>query len=230
MHWHLTSPRFGLVPVTNLAFTRGGRGGRQRPPLKALFLALAIGTFALLGSTRLVSAHAEPERANPPINGSVPVAPAVVEIWFDEEVQTEGTTIQVIGPGGIQVDLGDAAVDLRDPNRQRVTVSLRSGLGPGAYTVQWVSVSGADGDEARGGYLFRVGAASPVASPVVTPAVEPTLPAATSATPTPAQPAAEEADFDSRSFGISVGVGVVAALVIYLFWRLVRPKNPRFRG
>ena len=154
----------------------------------------------------------------------------MVEIWFDEEVQTEGTTIQVIGPGGIQVDLGDAAVDLQDPNRQRVAVSLRSGPGPGAYTVQWVSVSGTDGDEARGGYLFRVGAASPVASPVVTPVVKPTLPAATSATPTPAQPVAEGADFDSRSFGISVGVGVVAAVVIYLFWRLVRPKNPRFRG
>jgi hypothetical protein len=42
--------------------------------------------------------------------------------------------------------------------------------------------------------------------------------------------AGQEGDFDSRAFGISVLAGLVAALAIYLFWRLVRPKNPKFRG
>ena len=195
-----------------------------------MMLAATAGVVAaLFGAVPIASAHAAPERANPPINGTVPVAPAVVEIWFSEEVQSEGTTIQVIGPGGIQVDLGDAAVDLQDPNRQRVTVSLRSGLGPGAYTVQWVSVA-ADGHEERGGYLFRVGSVSPIASPVVAPDAEPTQPVDLAMTPTPSRPEADESDFDSRAFGISVGVGVAAALVIYLFWRLVRPKHPKYRG
>jgi len=182
-------------------------------------------------SVRTVSAHAEPERANPPINDTVPVAPAVVEIWFDEEVSSEGTTIQEIGPDGVQVDLGDASVDLQDQNRQHVTVSLRAGLGRGSYTVQWVSVSGADGDEARGGYIFRVGAASPVASPAASPAPAAAEPAQSAATPSPVSDVAgQPGDFDSRAFGISVAVGVAAALLIYLFWRLVRPKNPKFRG
>jgi methionine-rich copper-binding protein CopC len=214
--------------VTNGTISSNRRRGRQRP-LQVLAALLFLGFFAL-GTTESASAHAEPERANPPINGAVPVAPAMVEIWFDEEVKSEGTTIQVIGPDGIQVDLGDATVDLQDPNRQHVTVSLRPGLGPGAYTVQWVSLSSADGDEARGGYLFRVGAASPVASPAVSPVAEPVEPAA-NASPTPVPNiAGQEGDFDSRAFGISVGVGVIAAILIYLFWRLVRPKNPKFRG
>jgi methionine-rich copper-binding protein CopC len=180
-------------------------------------------SFSLVGQ---VSAHAEPERAEPAIDGVVPVAPAKVEVWFDEEVKTEGTTIQVIGPGGIQVDLGDAAVDLQDPERTHVTVSLRPNLEPGAYTVQWVSVSGADNDEARGGYLFHVGAATPIATPAAT-----VQPAVNEAVGTPvAQGAVEEEEFDSTAFGISVGVGIVFAVLIFIFWRFVRPKNPKFRG
>jgi methionine-rich copper-binding protein CopC len=204
------------------------RGGRQRLPLS--FIGGAIIALAmLLHVASIASAHAEPERASPPINGVVPTAPSQVEIWFSEEVKTEGTTIQVIGPGGIQVDQGDSKVDLQDPDRKHVTVSLRPGLGAGTYTVQWVSVSSADGDEARGGYVFYVGAASPVASPAATPLAEATPAAAASSTET-TNPATEPGDFDSQAFGISVGVGIVAAVLIFLFWRLVRPKNPMFRG
>lgn len=175
------------------------------------------------------SAHAEPERASPAINGVVPVAPSVVEIWFDEEVQTEGTTIQVIGPGGIQVDLSDASVDLQDPERRRVTVSLRPDLGAGSYTVQWVSVSGADGDEARGGYLFTVGAATPAATPLVDVATPTAV--ADAVAPTPAATAVvTEDEFDSQAYLISVLVGVAFAVLIFIFWRVVRPKNPKFRG
>ncbi|MCC6792390.1 MAG: copper resistance protein CopC [Thermomicrobiales bacterium] len=204
-----------------------GRGGRQRP-LRISLAALVVGLIAALGIAGSTSAHAEPERAEPAINGVVPVAPAVVEIWFDEEVKTEGTTIQVIGPGGIQVDLGDAAVDLQDPNRQHVTVSLRPDLGPGSYTVQWVSVSGADNDEARGGYLVTVGAATPVATPEA--ADEPAMTPEASVTPVAEEESSQSDDFDSGAYGISVAVGLVFAVLIFLFWRLVRPKNPKFRG
>lgn len=203
------------------------REGRQRLP-QLVIAGFAVAIVAWFSMTGSVSAHAEPERAEPAINGVVPVAPDKVEIWFDEEVRTEGTTIQVIGPGGIQVDLGDAAVDLQDPNREHVTVSLRPNLGPGAYTVQWASVSGADGDEARGGYLFTVGAASPVATPVV---VEETTPAAAVATPVAENSGvSQEGNFDSRAFGISVAAGLGVAVLIFVFWRAVRPKNPMFRG
>lgn len=216
-------------------------GGRQRPPLY-LWLGIVVATMALFGTPSPGLAHAEPERTSPPINGVVATAPAIVEIWFSEEAKTEGTTILVIGPGGIQVDLGDAKVDLNDPERKHVTVSLRAGLGPGAYTVQWHSVSTEDGDEAQGGYLFTVGNGTPAATPGVSPANTETTaneapttgsdPLATVeivGSPTTA-PAAEESNFDSQAFGLSVGAGLIAAVVIYFFWRAVRPKNPKFRG
>jgi methionine-rich copper-binding protein CopC len=200
---------------------------------------LLIGALLGLGSAAHVSAHAEPERAIPPINGVVDAAPAVVEIWFSEEAKTEGTTIIVIGPGGIQVDMGDAKVDLNDPERKHVTVSLRPNLGPGAYTVQWHSVSGTDGDSAQGGYLFTVGSGgTPDASPAATPQggvtnaeataeISPTVELVASPESTAA---AEEGDFDGQAFALSVGAGLVAAVGIFLFWRWVRPKDPKFRG
>ena len=212
-------------------------GGRTRPPrasrprvLAACALALAL----LLPGGREASAHAEPERANPPVSGTVPVVPAVVEIWFDEEVVAEGTTIRVIGPGGAEASTGPAELDLFDPNRQHVTVPLSSVLGPGTYTVQWVSLSATDGDEARGGYVFTVGSASPVAVPAASPAATP-APAGVAPqhtptpTPTPAVQIGND-ELDTRALGISVLVGIVAAAGIFVFWRLVRPKNPRFGG
>ena len=206
---------------------RRGRG-RQRPLLTGLLTAV-LTALTLVAAPAGVSAHAEPERAEPPMNGTVPVAPARVEIWFDEEVDADGTSIQVIGPGGIQVDLGDTTLDLMDPNRQRVTVSLRPNLGPGAYTVQWRSLSATDGDSAQGGYLFRVGAATPAASPVAAAATP--EPGRTAAAPTPAVDAVAaggEDDFDAQAFGLSVLAGLVVAVLIYVFWRVVRPRNPKF--
>lgn len=202
----------------------------MRPSLLALVLG-SIVVAASFVSPAVSLAHAEPERANPPINGVVATAPTVVEIWFDEEVSSEGTTIQVIGPGGIQVDLGDAAVDLFDPERKRVTVSVRPNLEPGSYTVQWRSMSGADGDDARGGYVFQIGSATPVASPVVVATgspVPPTQVAASGANETPvpgARPVADPNDFDEQGFGLAVGAGALVAVLIFAFWRRVRPAT-----
>lgn len=208
-------------------------GRQQRRNLLALVVVFAALASALSLVT-VASAHAEPERGNPPIDGTVTTAPTVVEIWFGEEVKTDGTAIQVIGPGGIQVDLGDAKVDLMDPDRKHVTVSLRPNLGPGIYTVQWQSVSAEDGDTEQGVYGFTVIAGSPVASPVGLPATTATrtpVPASTAAaTVTTGASANSDETFDSHAFFLSVGAGLVAAVAIFGFWRLVRPKNPKFKG
>ncbi len=206
--------------------------GRARLSLRVVIAGL-FGLMIALSGQRLASAHAEPERAIPPISGTVDTVPAIVEIWFDEEVGSEGTTIQVIGPGGIQVDLGDATVDLQDAERKHVTVSLRSGLEPGTYTVQWTSLSVTDGDEAKGGYIFTVGSATPAASPVATPmgsatgessASDPVTPVNTPVT----SASTENGDFDSLGFGLSIAAGLGIAVLIFIFWRAVRPKNPKF--
>ena len=194
----------------------------------AIAMALAA-LLAVLVASSAALAHAEPERANPPINGTVTEVPPQLEVWFTEEVEPETVQLTVRAPDGTVIDRGDAAVDLFDPERRRVTVSLGPGRGPGIYVVQWHTVSAEDGDAADGYFSFTVVAATPEASPVASPPAQGIAHSVSStpeATPAVIDGGSGEADFDTRAFGLSVLAGLVAAAFIYLFWRLVRPKSP----
>ena len=156
-----------------------------------MLLVAVVALLVVAAPARLVSAHAEPERANPPINGTVNAAPAIVEIWFGEEATTDGTSISVFAADCTRVDLGDSAVDLYDPEHKHVSVTLKPDLSDGTYTVQWQSVSAEDGDEASGSYIFTVDStATPMASPsagaVASPAASPTACPTASPEATPA--------------------------------------------
>ncbi|MFL5759692.1 MAG: copper resistance protein CopC [Thermomicrobiales bacterium] len=201
----------------------------KRPSIRLVFALVAL--FFVAPPAHLVSAHAEPARADPPINGTVAAAPQILEIWFAEEVESQGLSMAVFGTDCARVDLRDTAIDLNDPEHKHVTVTLRPNLPDGVYTVQWTTTSAEDGDEASGSYMFSVGAATPEATAMASPSASP----AASPTPCPsATPAAvvgqvtQPSKFDSRALAISVGVGILAALFIYAFWVLVRPKkSPR---
>jgi len=103
------------------------------------------------------------------------MAPTLVEIYFTQEIDSSGTVIRVFGPDGAQVDLGDTTLDLYDPYRKRVTVSLLPDLGPGSYRVEWTSLSAEDGESDSGSFSYSVAGASgsPVASPAASPAASP---------------------------------------------------------
>jgi methionine-rich copper-binding protein CopC len=151
----------------------------------ALAAALMI---ALMAPGRLTFAHAQPQRANPAAGSTIPAAPAKVEMWFTEEVNPDGTVLNVTGPNGEQVDQGDTALDLYDVSHEHVTVTLKPNLGPGVYTVTWQSVSAEDGDAANGTFTFTVtgsacASASPIASPMATPSASPAPAAPCAATP-----------------------------------------------
>jgi methionine-rich copper-binding protein CopC len=196
--------------------------------IAGLSVVIAVCLFA---GPRFAEAHAELERALPEPETSLASSPATVEIWFTEEA-AEGSTIEVFGPDGSPVHEGEAALDLFDPNRQHVTVSLQPGLPPGRYTVRWTSISAADGDSSSGEFGFTVaGTASPVASPAASPVVSATAgpegsPASGAPSSSVSADPAGEGEFDSRALAISVGAGLVAAAGIYLFWRRVRPQRP----
>src|SRR6188472_3658258 len=132
--------------------------------LGAGLLALVL----LLPQIGSVSAHAVPERAYPEMNTAVPVMPALIEVWFSEEVKSEGTKLEVLKLDGTKVDMGNTTLDLQDPNRSLVTVGVHPGLDNGAYVVQWTSVSAIDGDSVSGSYQFIV---DPTASPQALPQV-----------------------------------------------------------
>jgi methionine-rich copper-binding protein CopC len=152
----------------------------RRHPGRFAFVALFVTLLVIAGGSRVapVRAHAEFDHSNPTPNATVPSAPSIVEAWFTEDLDSNGTVLSVFGPDGSQVDKGDSAVDLFDPLRRHATVSLKDGLGPGTYIVKWTSVSSIDGDTANGSFTFTVGGSG-------TPCTSGTP----GATPSPATPA-----------------------------------------
>jgi methionine-rich copper-binding protein CopC len=214
------------VPATSrrAAHDRGGHHPPRFRPILLAFLLVTLGAVALPARDAL--AHAEPERAEPPINGRVATAPAKLDVWFTEEVDPDEVLLTVRSADGAIVDRGDTALDLFDPERRHVTVSLKPNLAPGNYVVQWHTLSALDGDAADGFFNFVVaddGAnGSPVASPIASPVASPVT-SVPSPTAIP-NPATGDSDFDSQAFALAVLAGVVVAIGIYLFWRLVKPK------
>lgn len=179
--------------------------------------------LAILQSPVNGFAHAVPDRALPPIEGVVSEAPAILRLWFTEELVTDQLTIAVLGPNGERVDGGDAAVDLYDPERRTAQVSLRPNLGSGIYTVQWHSASALDEDAVDGSFRFTV---DPRATP-------PTIPAITVVTPVETiPPAPAEAQDGGGLPGTLLGPIIIGGVLLAtLVWTTIRRRDQdRRRG
>lgn len=135
--------------------------------LSATFAALLA--LAAVGST---SAHADLVSSTPADGARLDEAPAQVTLVFSEELLADGNVITVTDATGAQVDRGDTTLDLNDPKRVTLFVTLRSGLGAGAYTVSWKNAS-ADGHSEEGSFGFTIGAASAPTTPAALPATGP---------------------------------------------------------
>jgi methionine-rich copper-binding protein CopC len=196
--------------------------------LRKLIATLAFVAALLALGPGAASAHAELDRALPEPESTVDHAPAQVELWFTEEL-ADGSTATVSGSDGSQVDNGDAAIDLFDPERKHLVVTLQSGLPAGVYTVAWTSISGEDEDTESGTFAFTVSAsATPVASPVASPIASPSpaaSPASAEETTAVTQAGTEPTEPNTRALLIALAVGLGAAALIYGFWLLVKPKT-----
>jgi methionine-rich copper-binding protein CopC len=127
-------------------------GGRR---LGAVVLALGL----LVASTSNAFAHARYDRSEPASGSALDGSPFVLKAWFSQEL-TSKSTIRVIDANGVQVDLGDGHVDLDDPIRKLMTVSLPE-LPPGIYTVEYAADSAEDGHTYPGAFAFGVGMEAP---------------------------------------------------------------------
>ncbi len=195
----------------------------QLPLATTLIAVLA----ALFLNASMVQAHAELDRAVPAPDAVVDQIPDRIELWFTQEL-AEGSTATVAGPDGQRVDNDDAAIDLFDPDRSLLVLSMPAELPPGEYTVEWTSVSGEDDDTDTGSFVFTLSpAATPIASPQASPAVSASPSVEPTATLVPLTPLEEgEASTpDTRAFVIAIAVGAGAAALIYGFWLLVKPRN-----
>jgi methionine-rich copper-binding protein CopC len=132
-----------------LSLTSGGRG------LGAVMLALGL----LIATTSGASAHARYDRSEPASGSALDGSAFVLKAWFSQEL-TSKSTMRVVDANGVQVDLGDGRVDLDDPVRKMMLVSLPE-LAPGVYTVHYSADSAEDGHMYPGAFAFGVGVEAP---------------------------------------------------------------------
>ncbi len=129
--------------------------------LTRLAVLAVLALVLVLPGSSLLAAPTDLERSLPPSDGVVDEAPVEVGVWFTEAVDPDQTWLLVVGPDGGRVDLGDTEVALVDRKRRQASVSLRSGLARGEYTVHWRSDAAIDEDDARGHFGFTLAAGPP---------------------------------------------------------------------
>jgi methionine-rich copper-binding protein CopC len=151
-------------------------------------------------------AHAAYARSEPGAGAVVSAAPTQVEIWFTQDLfRRQGENwINVTGPEGAVVHVGEAQID--DDDRRHMRVTLRADLAPGEYRVVWHSLSAEDGDEDDGDFTFTF---DPQAQITSTPMAE-NSPAA--ATPTLAAMVTPPAPTTTAVPGGDTGCGAGLAL------------------
>lgn len=144
---------------------------------RIIVLVFALGTLAALG-TGVAFAHAKLDTCTPAVSSTVATAPSQIKCVFSEEIDTKLSTMSVFDARNTQVDDKDAKVDLDDPDRKTLLVSLdASKMKNGVYTVKYHTVTPDDGGITDGEFQFTVGSG---------PTPGPTKEAITEATATPA--------------------------------------------
>ena len=122
------------------------------------FLSLLIWlgfTFFYFVPFRTSAHELEPTSMSPNEGEVLQQSPKEVRLTFAEELQEDGSNVQVFNEQGVQVDLGGGGVDLNNIDHNSLVVQLPD-LPEGVYRVKW-SVILLDGDSSEGGYYFGVG-------------------------------------------------------------------------
>lgn len=136
-------------------------GRRFRGSLARAAAATAAAGAALVAASGLVLGTAAPAAAHATLIGTVPAAdgvidavPEVVELRFDEPVETVEGAVQVFGPGGERVDT--ASVEATDGGAT-LRAPVEAGTdAEGTYTVSW-RVTSADSHTLSGSFVFHNG-------------------------------------------------------------------------
>jgi methionine-rich copper-binding protein CopC len=110
----------------------------------------------LLALPVIALAHAKLVKSDPPDGAVLQHSPERVTAWFNDELQTSASSMEVIDAQGRPVNTGKAGVDLNDPNHTSMIAILPGALPSGRYTVRW-SAASTDGHEGQHGtFAFQV--------------------------------------------------------------------------
>jgi copper transport protein len=141
------------------------RGRLTKLGAVAVMLAAAIG-FALIG-TAPAFAHATLVRSDPASGAVLGSAPAVVRLWFSEDVAAPFTSVELVDGSGHRVAGVRPGFSGVDPRLVEVVLPK---LDSGAYAVVWSVLAEDDGHRTSGVVAFDVGATSQRVAHVAAPA------------------------------------------------------------
>ena len=113
---------------------------------------LMAASMLIIVAAQAARAHAFLDHASPAVGSRVMQAPAVVTLWFTQQLEPAFSTVEIVDGGGRRVDLGQQ-VDAADPTVLHVAVKP---LPPGTYRVEWRVVS-VDTHTTTGHFIFEVG-------------------------------------------------------------------------
>lgn len=142
-----------MQPVLSAPATTGQRAKPSCEAVRRLLFFLAFVAVALVVPGR-ASAHANLVRTDPGNGAVLGLAPARVEVIFDDAVRV-GPGIEAVRNGGKSILAGNARAQGKS-----LVIPLRSGIGDGDYTVRW-SIVADDGHVEQGVIAFGVGIGRP---------------------------------------------------------------------
>jgi methionine-rich copper-binding protein CopC len=116
-------------------------------------LATGCVAAALLLYALPAQAHAFLDHSDPAVGSTVPATPAVIHLWFTQQLEPAFSSVTVTDPSGATMNAEPAAVD--SSNGSELDVKLKP-LAPGTYTVKWHVLS-VDTHTTEGDFTFHVG-------------------------------------------------------------------------
>lgn len=117
---------------------------------KTLYAAAVAASGMLFASGAF--AHAKLESSSPQANAVVSAAPAQVRLQFSEQLELPFSKVKLVDEKGAVVEPSKTGLDEHNP---KVLVATVPALHPGAWRVQWSTVT-RDGHKVKGQFDFRV--------------------------------------------------------------------------
>ena len=115
-------------------------------------IATTFAVAALLLHAAPAGAHAFLDHSDPAVGSTVPAPPAVIHLWFTQELEPAFSSVTVTDKSGATVS-EPAAID--SSNKSELDVKLKD-LAPGTYKVSWHALS-VDTHTTEGDFTFHVG-------------------------------------------------------------------------
>ncbi len=128
-----------------------GRTPRRLLPGWSRALPLALLLLVALSGT--ASAHGQLKSAVPAAGSHLAAVPRSLRLDFTEVPELEFSTVRLIGPGRVEIQLG--AIAYAPDSHRALLVPIVSAMSAGTYTVLW-QMAGDDGHPMRGQFDFTI--------------------------------------------------------------------------